>query len=215
MSTTINAQILTVIQWLSPAFPIGSFAYSHGLEWAISTGRVTNAATLESWITDVLEHGSGRTDAIILALAVRGALPIDQLNAMSLALCASQERLSETHSQGTAMSKVMRDVWQIGCEEMALPVALGASAAHQSIPVALLVPAYLHAFSSNLISVAVRLVPLGQTQGQRVLLALHPLIDALAQLASSAELNDLTSCTFLSDVASMRHETQIPRIFKT
>ena len=100
MSTTINDQILTVMQWLSPAFPIGSFAYSHGLEWAISTGRVMDAATLESWITDILEPGSGRTDAIILALAVRGVLPFDKLNAMSLALCASQERLSETQLQG-------------------------------------------------------------------------------------------------------------------
>jgi urease accessory protein len=215
MSTPINDQILTVMQWLSPAFPIGSFAYSHGLEWAISTGCVIDAATLESWITDVLEYGSGRTDAIILALAVRGVLPFDKLNAMSLALCASQERLSETQAQGEAMGKVMRDVWKIGCEEMVLPVALGAAAAHRSIPVDLIVPAYLHAFSSNLISVAVRLVPVGQTQGQRVLLALHPLIDALAQVASNADLDDLTSCTFLSDVASMRHETQIPRIFKT
>ncbi len=215
MSTPINTQILTVMQWLSPAFPIGSFAYSHGLEWAILTGRVTNAATLDSWITDVLEHGSGRTDAIILALTVRGALPFEKLNAMTHALCASQERLSETQLQGAAMGKVMRDVWKIGCEEMALPVALGAAAAHRSIPVDLIVPAYLHAFSSNLISAAVRLVPVGQTQGQRVLLALHPLIDAIAQVAESAELDDLTSCTFLSDVASMRHETQIPRIFKT
>ncbi|NDD89468.1 MAG: urease accessory protein UreF, partial [Rhodobacteraceae bacterium] len=182
MSTPINDQILTVMQWLSPAFPIGSFAYSHGLEWAISTGRVMDAATLESWITDILEHGSGRTDAIILALAVREVLPFAKLNAMSITLCASQERLSETQSQGEAMGKVMRDVWKIGCEEMALPVALGAAAAHRSIPIELIVPAYLHAFSSNLISVAVRLVPLGQTQGQRVLLALHPLIDALAQV---------------------------------
>jgi hypothetical protein len=125
------------------------------------------------------------------------------------------QRLSETQAQGEAMGKVMRDVWKIGCEEMVLPVALGAAAAHRSIPVDLIVPAYLHAFSSNLISVAVRLVPVGQTQGQRVLLALHPLIDAIAQVASNADLDDLTSCTFLSDVASMRHETQIPRIFKT
>ena len=132
-----------------------------------------------------------------------------------IAAVRSGQEISEIQSQGEAMGKVMRDVWKIGCEEMALPVALGAAAAHRSIPIELIVPAYLHAFSSNLISVAVRLVPLGQTQGQRVLLALHPLIDALAQVASTADLDDLTSCTFLSDVASMRHETQIPRIFKT
>lgn len=215
MSMPIDPHITTVMQWLSPAFPIGGFAYSHGLEWAIATGRVDDAATLQVWITDLLELGSARSDAILVSLAAAGDMPPDQINAQALALCPSRERVHETQTQGTAFGAVLRDVWGLACADLCLPVAIGAAGHAQSIPASTLVPAYLHGFCANMISAAVRLVPLGQTAGQRVLWDLHPIITTTAQQALHSTINDLTSCTFLSDVASMRHETLSPRIFKT
>lgn len=214
MSTATEEQIITLQQWMSPAFPIGAFAYSHGLEWAIESGHITTEAALFEWMHDLVQHGSARSDAILVGLAHRGD-DIAGLNQLALALCPSKERVDETQLQGTAFCAVLENVWGHGAAQLALPVALGQAARLHGIDAGPCICAYLHAFCSNVISVAVRLVPLGQTAGQRVLHKLTPLIPDQARLAITAQRGDLTSNTFLSDVASMRHETLHTRIFKT
>ena len=209
-----DLKFMTVIQWMSPAFPIGAFAYSHGLEWAIDKDHVSNGEKLQKWITDLLEYGSLRTDAIFISLILRGH-DVRKMNELSMALCPAGERLLETKLQGSAFAKVIEDVWQQDIGELSLPIAVALAAKNQSIEQDLILPAYLHAFCSNLISAAIRLIPIGQTEGQRIMLELYTIISDLVQTASESEIDDLNSACFFSDVSAMEHEYLQPRIFKT
>ena len=209
-----DLKLITVMQWMSPAFPIGAFAYSHGLEWAIYKGRVSNGEKLHKWITDLIEYGSLRTDAIFISLILRGHDP-NEMNELAMALCPAGERLLETKLQGSAFAKVIKDVWQQDIGELSLPIAVALAAKNQSIEQNLILPAYLHAFCSNLISVAIRLIPIGQTEGQRIMAELSSKILNLVQTASESEIDDLNSACFISDVSAMEHEYLEPRIFKT
>jgi urease accessory protein len=214
MSLHIEEQFLKIQQWMSPSFPIGSFAYSHGLEWAIETGRIFDANSLNEWLKTLLENGSAKTDAILVALAYQSE-EYEDLNRLATALCPSSERISETRLQGSAFCQILVDVWGTDLSDLVLPIALGQAAKKHEIDLHLTVSSYLQAFCSNLISVAVRLVPLGQTSGQKVLRNLTPKIAEATHHALCAHQDDLWSNCFISDVASMRHETQNPRIFKT
>ena len=209
-----DLKFMTVMQWMSPAFPIGAFAYSHGLEWAIDKGHVSNGEKLQKWITDLLEYGSLRTDAIFISLILRGH-DARKMNELSMALCPAGERLLETKLQGSAFAKVIEDVWQQDIGELSLPIAVALAAKNQSIEQDLILPAYLQAFCSNLISAAIRLIPIGQTEGQRIMFELYPTISDLVQTASESEIDDLNSACFFSDVSAMEHEYLQPRIFKT
>ena len=209
--------LLTALQWLSPAFPVGSFAYSHGLEWAIEAGHIKDEPTLQSWLQDLIALGSGRSDAILVSLAhcAEDRAALKSLNDLALALAPSSERRAETVLQGQAFCQTLKDVWDYDISGLCYPVAVGYGAFCAGLDRADITAAYLHAYVANLISAAVRLVPLGQTQGQRILLGLMPDILEVGTAALSASEEDLTSAGFLSDVASMRHETLKTRIFKT
>ena len=209
-----DLKLITVMQWMSPAFPIGAFTYSHGLEWAINKDHVSNGEKLQKWITDLLEYGSLRTDAIFISLILRGH-DAKKMNELSIALCPAGERLLETKLQGSAFAKVIEDVWQQDIGDLSLPIAVALAAKKQSIKQNLILPAYVHAFCSNLISAAIRLIPIGQTEGQRIMLELYPTISDLVKTASESEIDDLNSACFFSDVSAMEHEYLQPRIFKT
>ena len=209
-----DLKFMTVMQWMSPAFPIGAFAYSHGLEWAIDKDHVSNGEKLQKWITDLLEYGSLRTDAIFISLILRGH-DVRKMNELSMALCPAGERLLETKLQGSAFAKVIEDVWQQDIGELSLPIAVALAAKNQSIEQDLILPAYLQAFCSNLISAAIRLIPIGQSEGQRIMFELYTTISDLVQTASESEIDDLNSACFFSDVSAMEHEYLQPRIFKT
>ena len=214
MYTPTNSKLITVMQWLSPAFPIGGFAYSHGLEWAIDKGYVSNREELKKWISDLLEYGSLKNDAILIKLVLKGSDP-KEINELALALCSASERLSETQLQGGAFCKIMREVWSLEIDDLALPIALALAAKNENIDQNLVVPAYLHSFCSNLISVAMRLIPIGQTDGQKTLRELSPLISDSVRAVAKSDKDDLGSACFLSDVSAMQHEYLQPRVFKT
>ncbi|WP_299699018.1 urease accessory protein UreF [uncultured Tateyamaria sp.] len=205
---------LTLMQWLSPAFPVGAFAYSHGLEQVIADETVTDAETLQDWLEALLTHGSGRADAILLSAAYDADTPA-HVDATARAFAASAERLKETDLQGAAFCDTARTVWGIKITGLTYPVAVGTAAHAMDIPLADALPLYLHAFVSNLVSVTQRALPLGQTDGQRVLAALAPTIAATAKDAQVTPLDALTSTSFAADIAAMRHETLQPRIFRT
>ena len=214
MYTPTDAKLITVMQWLSPAFPIGGFAYSHGLEWAINKGYVSNREELQKWVSDLLEYGSLKNDAILIKLVLKGSDP-KEINEIAIALCPANERLSETQLQGGAFCKIMREVWSLEIDDLTLPIALALAAKNESIDQNLVVPAYLHSFCSNLISVAMRLIPIGQTDGQKTLRELSPLISDSVRAVAKSDKDDLGSACFLSDVSAMQHEYLQPRVFKT
>lgn len=215
--STASADLLRLLQWLSPAFPLGSFAYSHGLEWAISVGDVRDAASLSGWLSDLLRHGTGRNDAILCAHALRAAddaLPT--LGELALATATCRERAQETLAQGQAFCRTLAAIGgPVLPPALPLPVALGAAARGMALPPDSVVAQMLHAFVSNLVTVAVRFVPLGQTDGQRVLAELHPTVLAVAAGATHATLDDLGGAFLRGDLAAIHHETMETRIFQT
>ncbi|MEP1353661.1 MAG: urease accessory protein UreF [Tateyamaria sp.] len=205
---------LTLMQWLSPAFPVGAFAYSHGLEQAVADGQVTNDASLQDWIAVLISEGSGKADAVLLSAAYQSDTP-EPIDATARAFAASAERLKESDLQGAAFCDTARAVWNIPISGFTYPVAVGAAARAKDVPLAQTLPLYLHAFASNLVAAAQRLMPLGQTAGQKVLANLAPIIAATASNAQKASVDDLSANSFAADIAAMRHEALTHRIFRT
>jgi urease accessory protein len=220
--TTHTETILRLLAWLSPAFPTGAFAYSHGLEWAIERGDVRGETTLQDWLTDVLADGAGRSDAILLRHASRAtdSATLAHLCELGAAIAACRERRMETLAQGEAFARAAA-AWGSGrlaalsAHDLPYPVVIGALAADHMIDEDTTAAAYLQAMAANLISAAVRLVPLGQTAGLRVLAALEPTVVTVAAGTRDATLDELGGSCFRSDIAAMRHETQHTRLFRT
>jgi urease accessory protein len=210
-----DAGLLALVQWLSPAFPAGSFAYSHGLEWAVAAGEVTSARGAQEWIAAILGEGAGRTDAILLVAALRGDAPVAELAALAEALAASRERWVETIEQGRALARTVTALSGQEVPEAAYPVALGVAARGLGLEAERVAGLYLQAFATTLVLACVRFVPLGQTEGQAMLAALQPLILRVAGEAAGAGLEGIGSGVIRGDLAAMRHETMDVRIFRT
>lgn len=209
--------VLTLAQWFSPGFPVGAFAYSHGLEWAIEAGDLACAADLKAWLEALLQHGTGRNDAIFLVagFAAQDAETLDALHELCLAFCSAQGRLTETREQGAAFARTLRAMGMAGLADHAYPVVVGHAAARRGLPLEMTLRFYLQAFAANLVSAAVRRLPLGQTDGQRVLAALQPGIETLARASLARTTDDLHGSAFMADIAAMRHETLHAKVFRT
>jgi urease accessory protein len=235
-----QSALYRLLTFLSPAFPVGAFTYSHGLEQVIDAGGVSSAEELRIWLKDILTHGAGRSDAILMSQTYRTAFAgsnkgVRDLAELGLALQPSKERHLETSAQGTAFIDTVTASWppdshttagavfssltiensQTRLTEWPYPVALGLICAAHELPEDASLTAFLHSFTANLISAAVRAVPLGQNEGQRVLAALEPFISEVAADAMGSGLDDLGTSTFLADIASMAHETQYSRLFRS
>jgi urease accessory protein len=224
---TGSEPLLKLLTFLSPAFPVGAFSYSHGVEWAIDSGAIRSAEALQTWLTDLLQLGGVWTDAVLFAEAYRAAAAADLTRLQAVAELASALSPSrERHLEATAQSRAFLDAitasWQCASLRSLLEtggstysVAVAAVSADHGIALENALPAYLNAFAANLISVGVRLIPIGQNAGLGILATLHPLIAATARRAGNSTLDDLGSSTILSDIASMRHEEQYSRVFRT
>ena len=223
------AALYRLMAWLSPAYPIGAFSYSGGIEWAVEAGDVTDAATLRDWLDVMIADGGGFCDAVFLAHAHRAAAAgedaaLRAVAELAAAFAPSKERHLETTAQGRAFLEVTRAAWPTPALDrldavwdgaVALPVAVGVAGAGHGIALDGVLNAYLHALAANLVSAGVRLVPLGQTDGQRVLAALEPAVRATAARALATGLDDVGSAAFRVDLAGMRHETQYTRLFRS
>ncbi|MDR3474028.1 MAG: urease accessory protein UreF [Devosia sp.] len=216
------AALQRLLTWLSPAFPVGAFAWSAGLETAIAGRTVSDSASLRNWLQGSLAHGGIRTDAIFLAHAFRAAADpagLGELAELYLALTPAAERRAETLTTGEAFSIAARawpsEVFSRLPEPCPYPIVVGAAAAAQQIPLTDGLIGFLTAAVHGQVSVAVRLVPLGQTAGLQVMAALEPAVAALAEFAASATLADLGAIAYAADIAQMRHETLEPRIFRS
>ena len=223
------AALYRLMTWLSPAFPVGAFSYSSGIEWAVEAGDIVDAASLRNWLSSMLADGPGFCDGVFLAHAHRAAsLPdgagLREIAELAAALVPSRERQLETSSQGRAFIDIARAAWNCGeldrmvahCDgPIVYPVAVGLVSAAHAIPLGPTMHAFLHAVTSNWISAGARLIPLGQTDSQRVLAMLEPVVADTAHRALKAALDDLGSATFRADLASLRHETQYTRLFRS
>jgi urease accessory protein len=223
------AALYRLMTWLSPAFPVGGFSYSSGIEWAVEAGDITDAATLADWLDAMLGDGSGFCDAAFLVHAWRAAdggeeARLREVAELAAAFVPSRERQLETTAQGRAFIDIARAAWDAdGLDAMVsacagplvYPVAVGVVASTHGVRLEPTLHAFLHALVSNWISAASRLVPLGQTDSQRVLALLEGAVAACANRALNATLDDLGSATFRADLASLRHETQYTRLFRS
>jgi urease accessory protein len=233
MTTNLSMNIkpkhlLRLQSWLSPAFPIGAFSYSHGLEYAVEAGLVHDRVSLIDWLQADLRHGSGRCEGVFLATAIRAEnaefLEIAELAAVSF---ASRELALEGLSQGEAFVLTVMRAWPNDAlqERRALlrragiaptlAIAMAMACAAHGIDPAAALHLYLQAWSANLINAALRLIPLGQTDGQLAQAALEGTVTATAQEAGTATLDALGSAAIMVDWASMQHENQYTRLFRS
>jgi urease accessory protein len=223
------AALYRLMTFMSPAYPVGAFSYSSGLEWAVEAGDIRNAATLTDWLTSMIGHGSVFCDAVIFCHAYRGASDgndtvLAAAAELAAALAGSRERFLETTAQGQAFVQVTRAAWTTPALDRlaaawhgppAYPVAVATACAGHDVALVPALHAFLHGVVANLVSAGVRLVPLGQTDGQRVLFALEaPVAETLARALTTAP-DDIAMAALRADIATMQHETQYTRLFRS
>jgi urease accessory protein len=224
--------LLRLQSWLSPAFPTGSYSYSHGLEWAVEAGHTHDRKTLVDWLEVDLCYGSGRNEAIFFSAAWRCAIADDRAKLFEIAELAAafrgtSEFALESSQQAAAGLAMLCQVWpdpvldwlsERLCErhvQPALAVVLGVSCAMQGIPASMALPAFLQSYVVNLVSAGVRLIPLGQTDGQLAVAELEEAVQAASAQAEKSSIDDLGSAAFMVDLASMAHETQYTRLSRS
>jgi urease accessory protein len=229
MTESEAAALYRLMTWLSPSFPVGAFSYSSGIEWAVEAGDIGDAASLRDWLAAMLTDGAGFCDGVFLAQAhwassSHDAAKLREIAELAAAFVTSRERQLETSAQGRAFIDIARAAWTCeGLDELisscdgaiVYPVAVGLVSAAHALPLEPAMHAFLHALVSNWISAGARLIPLGQTDSQRILAALEPAVGFTAKRALAASLDDLGSATFRADLAGLRHETQYTRLFRS
>jgi len=224
--------LLRLQSWLSPAFPTGSYSYSHGIEWAVEAGYIKDRRSLVDWLEGDLCYGSGRNEAIFFNQAWRCAMEDDRAKLFEIAELAAafrgtSEFALESSQQAAACLTTLRQVWPDGLLDWlweilrqhhvqpALAVVLGIRSARQGLSVRMALPAFLQSYIANLVIAGVRLVPLGQTDGQLAIAELEEPVLAASAQAQTATIEDLGSAAFMVDLASMAHETQYTRLFRS
>jgi urease accessory protein len=224
-----SASLYRLMAWLSPSYPVGAFSYSHGIEWLVETGAIKDRDTLAEWLCDLLRLSSGRNDAILFAQAYNAARQqkYDTLIALAdraSAFAGSAERNLETTAQGQAFCDVTRRTWASQTLDqlatlydfpVSYPIAVGIAAADHGVALAPALRAYVHAFAANLVSAGVRLIPLGHSDGQRVMQMLESAVEDAARQGEAGDISALSSLTIMADIASMKHETQYTRLFRS
>jgi urease accessory protein len=229
MKGKTQAALYRLMAWLSPFYPVGAFSYSGGLEWAIEAGDIQDTATLARWLAATIRDGSGYCDAVLFAHAHRAIVAGDDaaltaVAELAAAFTPSRERFLETTAQGRAFFDTTRAAWSCPALErlasvwngpLAYPIAVAVASAGHGIAIEAALAAYLQAVAANLVSAGMRLVPLGQSDGQRVIAEIEPLIAATAERALACPLDEIGGASFRADIASMRHETQYTRLFRS
>jgi urease accessory protein len=218
--------------WLSPTFPTGSYSYSHGLEWAVEARAVHDRASLVDWLAADLRYGSGRNEAILFRESWSSAMLDDQprlieIAELSAAFRVTSEFALESAQQASACRSTLSQVWPDALLDeiadtladryipLSLALILGIRCAKQDIPMVLALPAFLQSYVANLVIAGVRLIPLGQTDGQAAIAALEDAVLATSADVATATIHDLGSAAFMVDLASMAHETQYTRLFRS
>ena len=223
---------LRLQSWLSPAFPTGSYSYSHGVEWAVEAGHINDRQSLVDWLGADLRYGAGRNEAIFFGEARRYAIAEDHAKLLEIAELAAafrgtSEFALESCQQAAAWLVMLRRVWpdrvldcfaETLCERHVQPapaIILGVCSARQGIPASLALPAFLQGYIANLVTAGVRLIPLGQTDGQLAIAELEEQVLTASARANEDTIDDLGSAAFMVELASMAHESQYTRLFRS
>jgi urease accessory protein len=224
-----DAALFRLMTWLSPSYPVGAYSYSSGIEWAVESGDIRDAASLHGWLAGIARHGSIYCDAALFTQAHRAAArsckaELEAVAEVAAALVGSKERFVETTAQGEAFLAITRAVWPCDAFELlgswsgpvAYPIAVALACAGHGIPFESTLGAFLHALAANLVSAGQRLIPLGQTEGQRVFAALEPVLaQTAARARANTSLDAISGAALRADMASMHHETQYTRLFRS
>ena len=223
-----ETRLFRLLSWLSPSFPVGSYAYSHGIEFAVHAQMVRDQETLTKWLEGVLEYGTGRLDAIIFHSVYKSSTSqLDELVQLATVLKGTRELSQESLLQGRAFAMALESSWHSPrtdefssfhlSRDKVVPYAVAVALAckQNEIPPAAALTAYLHALASGLVSAGMRLIPLGQTDGQSVLAKLESTVCEVAAYAMSAPLSDLGTSTPILDWVSMQHEILHTRLFRS
>jgi urease accessory protein len=214
--------------WLSPTFPNGAYSYSHGLEWAVEAGYIHDCSSLVDWLEADLCYGSGRNEAVFFSEAYRCTVNDDRVELMQVAEVAAASRGTsefalESLQQATACLNTLRQIWpdqildflrEIKFQPV-LAVVLGARAARERISASVALPAFLHSYVANLVIAGVKLIPLGQTGGQLAIAKLEHAVLSVSTQGTCGTLDDLGSAGFMVELASIAHETQYTRLFRS
>ena len=218
-----------LLAWLSPAYPVGAFAYSSGIEWAVDAGDISDATTLQNWIEALLRDGPGFCDSVMFVHAYRAIDADDRAGLrdvaeLAAALVSSKERQLETVTQGNAFVDATQKTWPCAALETlkavwdgptAYPVGVAVSARGHAVPLEAALAGFIQTLVANWVSAGVRLIPLGHTDGLRVVAALESQVAETAARARATSLDDTGSAVFRADLAGMRHETQYTRLFRS
>jgi urease accessory protein len=206
---------LTLQHWLSPAFPTGAFTCSHGMEQLVAEGAITDARDLQGFIETVLRHGGGWQDGVLIGLALVPGADIEELDMIARALQPCAERMAETCDQGAAFVRTVSAVSGRNLPARPLPLAVAEAARPLNLPAADVIATYWLALITNLATIGIRHIPLGQSAGHGVIARLLPAVSALAPLAAMAHPDDLATSALAADLAAMAHETLQPRLYRT
>lgn len=224
---TTDAATYRLMTWLSPSFPVGAYSFSHGLEQAIADGGLDDAGAVQAWLTDLIASGSGQSDLVFAAAgwcAAADSAALAEANSLALAFCGAAELRLESTAQGRAFVDTIASAWPCdavselrasGEREFAYPVAVGAVARSHDIALEATLTAYAHGFVANLVSAAVRLVPLGQTDGQRITARLAAGVAAAVARAIDTPVERVNGNTLAAEIGVMRHEQLYTRLFRS
>ena len=220
-----DRRIIRLMAWLGPSFPVGAYAYSHGMEYAVEAGLVRDQDTLATWVRGILRFGAARVDADLYretwhAASCGDAERLAVVGALGRAMRGTFEIATETAAQGTAFEDTVAAAWDgtraaDGHAPPVYPVSVAAAVAREGIPLREGLAAYLHALAANLVSAGIRLIPLGQVAGQRILADLEADVLRATGEALGRSLDDIGSAAVVVDWASIQHETQYTRLFRS
>lgn len=224
-----QTSLYKLLAWLSPGYPIGAYTYSHGLEYAVEEGLITTAGETRIWIENILSEGSGYSDAVFLAHAyeaasLRDEKKLEDVCSLAASFCATKELFLETQAQGDACMEITTKAWHTDTLDWLAanhegpylyPIVIGVAAAGHGIAKSEAIDGYLHAFAANLVSAATRLVPLGQTDGQKIIAGLEHCVFETGVRAAGCALDDVSNNAVMVDICSMNHENQHTRLFRS
>jgi urease accessory protein len=222
-------ELLDLMSWLSPSFPVGSFSYSHGLEYAAEKGLIHDRITAEQWIATILNKGSGHSDSILFLETHRAVRAGDKerfekVSELATAMRSTSELAHESKSQALAFQKAISSAWDkpdfeewMSClpPDFSYPISVATICALSNIEESYSLMAYLHAFMTNLVSAAVRLIPLGQSDGQKIIASLSQILSENLAIILDFPINNIGSAALRVDWTSMKHETQYTRLFRS
>jgi urease accessory protein len=230
-----TAQLLYLLQLASPSLPVGAYSYSEGLETLVTTGRIQTADELQTWLEQELTYGTIQVETAVMvhlhqitrkSLELGEPLPYCQLrdwNAWLSAWRETAELRQQSWQMGRSLLRLLQnlEIVDTGVNQgldnqpchFALSFAL--AAAHWHLDPKATGLAYLQTWSSNLVMAGIKLIPLGQTAGQRLILDLHPTLTTTIEMILTTPLEAMQSCSWGLNLASMQHETQYSRLFRS